>query len=109
MEDRAVAQTTHTSSEAGQTKTGGTGPTGPSLTRSGNPKGEETNPSWAGTGRARNTPSKFWLPRQNLGSSSLTGKFEEPYNFVTEAKNIGCSELRESDVEDGGARIFSSC
>ena len=37
---------------------------------------------------SRNTPSKFCLPRQNLGSSSLTGKFEEPYNFVTEAKTL---------------------
>ena len=31
---------------------------------------------------SRYIPTKFCLPRQNHGSSSLTGKFEEPYNFI---------------------------
>ena len=84
-EDRAVAQTNHTTSEAGH-KPEEQAQQGRRSQGAGTPKERKRPLHGLGNGRARNTPSKFCLPRQNLGSSSLTGKFKESYNFVAEAK-----------------------
>ena len=87
-EDRATAQTNHTTSEAGQPTNRRNRINRAAAHKEQEPNGEETTPPRAGNGRARYTPTKFCLPRQNQGSSSLTGKFEEPYNFFTEAKTL---------------------
>ena len=87
MEDRAVAQTNHTSSEAGH-KPEEQAQQGRRSQGAGTPKERKRPLHGLGNGRARYTPTKFWLPSQNHGSSSLTGKFEEPYNFDPETKTL---------------------
>ena len=66
-----------------------TGPPGQAEYRRRERNREETNPTYqGGTGPGTLYTNQVLSPRQNQGSSALTGKLEEPYNFVTEAKTL---------------------
>ena len=81
-EERAKVQTNHTSSEAGQPTNRRNRTNRAAAHKEQEPNGEETTLHGLGMGGHVIHHPSFDFLRQNLGSSSLTGKFEEPYNFL---------------------------